>query len=403
MIEASYGGPQGLSRLVDAAHARDITVIYGVVYNHLGPEDLDLWQFDGWSENGGGGICFYNDWRKQTPWDDTRSDYGRGDVRQYIRDNALLWLEQHRCDGLRFDATGWIRNVRGHDGDRGAVLADGWSLMRGINEEIRARQPWKIAIAEDTRDNAALTRRTGDGGAGFGAQWGARFMHAVRSAVIVPGDEARDMNRRGRASVRQCAHTRADLARQRRWLRGAEALDPARRCGLHRARHPDDLHGQEFLESGAWTDARAPDWSKVERFGGIRALYRDLIRLRRNAYDTTRGLKGHNVNVQPSRATAWHGRVNSASGPAAQMRNDTSMATTAMVMAPVASHPRRHRRRVITNGPMMSERTAMRIITIMIGTAMTPLSTADQNSALIGSTGVKPSATPSSVASVMIE
>jgi 1,4-alpha-glucan branching enzyme len=55
--------------------------------------------------------------------------------------------------------------------------------------------------------------------------------------------------------------------------------------------------GQEFLEWGSWSDARQLDWSKVQRFAGIRNLYRDLIRLRRNGFGTTAGLKGHNVNV----------------------------------------------------------------------------------------------------------
>ena len=77
-IEESYGGPNGLRRLVDAAHCKGIAIIFDVVYNHFGPSDLDLWQFDGWSENGNGGIYFYNDWRRKTPWGDTRPDYGRG-------------------------------------------------------------------------------------------------------------------------------------------------------------------------------------------------------------------------------------------------------------------------------------------------------------------------------------
>jgi 1,4-alpha-glucan branching enzyme len=55
--------------------------------------------------------------------------------------------------------------------------------------------------------------------------------------------------------------------------------------------------GQEFLEWGFWSDARELDWSKAARFAGIRQLYRDLIRLRRDWFDTTRGLRGHNVNV----------------------------------------------------------------------------------------------------------
>ena len=80
-IEEDYGGPQALKELIKSAHALGIAVIFDVVYNHLGPNDLDPWQFDGWQENGKGGIYFYNDLRSHTPWGDTRPDYGRGEVR----------------------------------------------------------------------------------------------------------------------------------------------------------------------------------------------------------------------------------------------------------------------------------------------------------------------------------
>jgi 1,4-alpha-glucan branching enzyme len=55
-VEEIYGGPDALKRFVKAAHAQGIGVIVDVVYNHLGPSDLDLWQFDGWSENESGSI-----------------------------------------------------------------------------------------------------------------------------------------------------------------------------------------------------------------------------------------------------------------------------------------------------------------------------------------------------------
>ena len=57
----------GFKEFVKAAHASGFAVILDVVYNHFGPTDLDLWRFDGWSENDGGGIYFYNDWRRETP------------------------------------------------------------------------------------------------------------------------------------------------------------------------------------------------------------------------------------------------------------------------------------------------------------------------------------------------
>lgn len=68
-VESSYGTPEDFKNLVKEAHKNGIAVILDVVYNHFGPEDMDLWQFDGWSENDGGGIYFYNDWHAETPWE----------------------------------------------------------------------------------------------------------------------------------------------------------------------------------------------------------------------------------------------------------------------------------------------------------------------------------------------
>ncbi len=67
--------PQQPEKLRQASPPSGIAVILDVVYNHFGPSDLDLWQFDGWSENDGGGIYFYNDWKAETRGH-TRPDYG---------------------------------------------------------------------------------------------------------------------------------------------------------------------------------------------------------------------------------------------------------------------------------------------------------------------------------------
>ena len=60
-VESIYGGPDGFKNFVCEAHKRGFGVIQDVVFNHLGPSDLDLWQFDGWTENERGGIYFFND------------------------------------------------------------------------------------------------------------------------------------------------------------------------------------------------------------------------------------------------------------------------------------------------------------------------------------------------------
>jgi 1,4-alpha-glucan branching enzyme len=152
-VESSYGGPQGFKEFVKAAHKIGLGVILDVVYNHFRPCDLNLWQFDGWNENGLGGIYFYNDWRCETPWGNTRPDYGRGEVRKFIRDNAMMWLEEYHVDGLRMDMTLYIRSVH-----PGADLPDGWSLAQWLNSEVNRHFPGRITIAEDLQHNEWLTK-----------------------------------------------------------------------------------------------------------------------------------------------------------------------------------------------------------------------------------------------------
>ncbi|MCI5209769.1 MAG: 1,4-alpha-glucan branching protein, partial [Candidatus Electrothrix sp. ATG2] len=135
-VEKALGGPQGLYQLVKAAHQHGIAVILDVVYNHFGPSDLDqcLWRFDDWSNaEHDGGIYFYDKKRVYTRWGHTRPDYGRKEVRQYLRDNALFWLNKYRLDGLRFDSTVNIHRHQHYKDGPWSDLPDGWGLIQWIN------------------------------------------------------------------------------------------------------------------------------------------------------------------------------------------------------------------------------------------------------------------------------
>lgn len=330
-VETNYGGPIAFKRFIKKAHELGIGVVLDVVYNHFGPTDLDLWQFDGWSENNQGGIYFYNDWKAETPWGRTRPDYGRQEVRQFIRDNALMWIDEYHVDGLRFDMTLFIRSVRG-DSDPGGNLPDGWSLMQWINDDIRRLHPGRITIAEDLRGDDAITQPVDRGGAGFTAQWGSCFVHPVRAAVVTPNDEQRSLE-----GVRQAIKGHAGSDPFQRVIyseshddvangnsRIASEIDPTtpdswfaqKRSTLAAALVltspgiPMLFQGQEFLESGWFQDSVRLDWSKSERFSGIVRMYRDLIRLRLNRSGTTRGLTGSGVNTfhenQSDNVVAYH-------------------------------------------------------------------------------------------------
>jgi 1,4-alpha-glucan branching enzyme len=318
-IESGYGGPDAFKRFIKAAHEHGIAVIVDVVYNHLGPSDLDLWRFDGWYEGDGGGIFFYNDLRAETPWGRTRPDYGRGEVRTFLRDSALTWLEEFHCDGLRFDSTLFIRTVDGDPGNHASVLEDGWSFLAWINDDIRARQPWKLTIAEDLQDDPSLVTPTAEGGAGFGAQWDAGFVRRVRAAITVADDGQRSIpdvvsavtgEGRGSATTRVIyTESHDDVANGDVRVPQAIAPDDAggwwakKRATLGSALVltspgiPMLFQGQELLEDRWFDDTVALDWSKASTHEGILRLHRDLIALRRDREGDTRGLRGPNLAI----------------------------------------------------------------------------------------------------------
>jgi 1,4-alpha-glucan branching enzyme len=330
-VESDYGGPAGFKRFVKAVHEAGMGVILDVVYNHFGPSDLDMWQFDGWSENEQGGIYFYNDWRAETPWGATRPDYGRKEVRQFIRDNALMWLDEYHVDGLRLDMTLFIHNVRGN-GDPGADLPDGWSLIQWINREVRQRHPGRITIAEDLQNDDRLTKPVDQGGAGFTAQWGARFVHPVRAAVIAPSDDQRSLDSvRGALEARYngdpfqrviYSESHDEIANGK--ARVASEINPQNPdCWAAQKRTtlaaalvltapgiPMLFQGQEFLEDGWFQDSVPLDWDKSEEFSGLVRMYRDLIHLRLNRFGSTRGLSGSGLNTfhqnQADNVLAYH-------------------------------------------------------------------------------------------------
>ena len=318
-VESEYGGPIGLKELVKAAHAKGIAVLLDVVYNHFGPTDMDIWQFDGWNENGLGGIYFYNDWRAKTPWGETRPDYGRSEVRQYIFDNALMWLENYRIDGLRMDMIPYVRNVNA-DGNPANDLHDGSSLIQWINTEIKHRFPQKFTIAEDLHTLHTITASVEEGGLGYGSQWDAQFVHPVRDAIITMNDENRDMNTLAEAILHnynndafqrviyteshdEVANGKARVVQEIAGQEDVNTWYAKKRSTLGIALTmtspgvPMLFQGQTMLEDKWFDDTDPIDWNRFSEYKGIVKLYRDLIHLRRNIAGTTRGLMGQNVEI----------------------------------------------------------------------------------------------------------
>lgn len=157
-----YGGPEGLRRLVDAAHAAGLGVLLDVVYNHLGPDGNYLGAFS----------AGYFSARHHTPWG-AALDMDREPVRELLRANAEMWIRAYHLDGLRLDATDAIFDDRSPH-----VLEEIAARAHAAGEGRRV-----LVIAEDDRNEERLLRPVAEGGYGIDAVWAGDFHHAVRRAT----------------------------------------------------------------------------------------------------------------------------------------------------------------------------------------------------------------------------
>ena len=167
--DSSYGTPEDLKRLVDAAHGRGLMMFLDVVYNHFGPDGNFLHAY---------APQFFTD-RFETPWG-AAIDFSRREVRDFFIHNALYWLEEFRFDGLRLDAVHAIVDESEPD-----ILEELAETVRGHFDSAR-----EVHLVLENEHNAA--HRLDRDGAGrprhYVAQWNDDIHHAFH--VLATGESA---------------------------------------------------------------------------------------------------------------------------------------------------------------------------------------------------------------------
>ncbi|UTI62977.1 malto-oligosyltrehalose trehalohydrolase [Paraconexibacter antarcticus] len=159
----AYGGPEALARLVDAAHRAGIAVILDVVYNHVGASGERALRMLG---------PFFTD-RYSTFWGEALNydGEGSGGVREWVLQNAEMWVRDLHVDGLRLDAIHAI-----FDGSAEPLLAE-------LATRVRAVDPRALIIAESGRNDPQVMRPRAVGGLGHDAAWADDFHHALRTLL----------------------------------------------------------------------------------------------------------------------------------------------------------------------------------------------------------------------------
>jgi maltooligosyltrehalose trehalohydrolase len=159
----AYGGPDGLRRLVDAAHAEGIGVVIDLVLNHLGASGVRTIRAFG---------PYFTDryetgWGKAINYDDADCE----GVREWALQGAASLVREYHLDGVRLDAVHAIID----SGPR--------HLLAELADRVHAERPSALVIAESNRNDPRTLRPEEEGGLGQDAQWADDFHHALHTLL----------------------------------------------------------------------------------------------------------------------------------------------------------------------------------------------------------------------------
>jgi len=165
-VQHSYGGPEGLKRLVDACHQQGLAVVLDVVYNHFGPEGNYTADF---------GPYFTDTYR--TPWGAAINFDGSHSpgVRQFVIANALHWFCHYHIDALRLDAIHAI-----YDFGAKHILAELQQATQALSQQ--QGRPYYL-IAESDLNDVRVIHSPQRGGYGLAAQWSDDFHHCLHTLL----------------------------------------------------------------------------------------------------------------------------------------------------------------------------------------------------------------------------
>jgi maltooligosyltrehalose trehalohydrolase len=167
--DASYGRPEDLKALVDAAHRRGVMVLLDVVYNHFGPDGNYMPAYSPvFTET------------HHTPWGAAVNYDAEGShvVREFIIHNALYWVEEFHLDGLRLDAVHAIK-----DDSVPHVLDELADRIRLLS----VNRPVHLVLENEENQASRLERSDLGDPANFTAQWNDDLHHVLHCAASQEG------------------------------------------------------------------------------------------------------------------------------------------------------------------------------------------------------------------------
>ena len=166
-VQQTYGGPEGLKRLVAACHRAGLAVILDAIYNHFGPEGNVFPQFGDYLTD-----KYKTDWGPALNFDDKGCDA----VRALVLANVRMWIGEYRFDGLRLDAADQV-----YDRGPGPILAEVAEVAH--REGARLGRKVHVFAETDLNDAPRFLHPVDRGGYGLDGHWTDDFHHAAHAAL----------------------------------------------------------------------------------------------------------------------------------------------------------------------------------------------------------------------------
>ncbi|MBN1511424.1 MAG: alpha amylase C-terminal domain-containing protein [Phycisphaerae bacterium] len=305
--ESAPSSPDDLKYMIDRLHEAGIAVVHDVVYNHFSFDGNYMWWYDG-------GQIYFDDPAVSTPWG-SQADFDRWEVQDYIADNPIYWLDEYHMDGIRMDATQYMRNTAMFPGGQ----PSGWALMQRVNAAIDRRAVHKISIAEELPNTTAITNPSGGG---FDAQWHDSFVDNVRQEITdarygAAGvevwkirDAINDSSYPDKAKLVRYVEAHDEAGNEQRlpytfdsdplsvWAKGRCKL--AQGLAMLAPGIPMFFQGGEWLEETYFDSqyANRLDWNKATSRSAFTLYFHDLIRVRRSncSMRANAGFNVHHTN-----------------------------------------------------------------------------------------------------------
>ena len=268
-----YGTAVQLKKFIDACHQAGIGVILDFVPVHFAMDDYGLRRYDG---------TFLYEYPNSdvglSEWGSCNFMHSRGEVRSFLQSAVSYWLGEYHFDGIRFDAISRILYWQG-DEKRG-VNGMAVRFVQGMNQELKARYPGCMLIAEDSTDFPGVTKDVGSGGLGFDYKWDMGWMHDTLSVFQMPPAERREKYHKLSFSMMyfyndrflmpfshdEVVHGKATILQK---MNGDydQKFPQARALYLYMMTHPGkklNFMGNEIGHFREWDEKREQDWELLQ-------------------------------------------------------------------------------------------------------------------------------------------